>query len=191
MELLKIWPYGVMVIAVVIAAVTDLRTGKIRNWTTYSAIAIGLVGHTLFSGLGGGDSATMPELGLIGSAAGLAVGFGPMLLAWLAGGIGGGDAKLMAGVGALAGWEFAVDAMFYGFAVAAVMALVVMIRHGLFKSTMGRIWRFIALAMMRAKPADPAAPESRKIAFGIALCIGSAIALVIKMTAVFNAPTAL
>ena len=174
MELVKTWPYGVMVITLLVAAVTDFRTGKIYNWLTYPAVAVGLVGHTLLGGLGGGDYST---LGLGGSLAGLAVGFVPMLLAWMAGGIGGGDAKLMAAVGALGGWQFALSAMFFGFAVAAVMALAVMIRHKLVKRTMGRIWRFMSLVVVRARPADPAGPESRKIAFGIALCIGSAIAL--------------
>ncbi len=174
MELLKMWPCGVMVITLLVAAVTDFRTGKIYNWLTYPAIAAGLVGHTLFGGLAGNQY----DIGLVGSAAGLAVGFIPMLLVWMAGGIGGGDAKLMAAIGALTGSAFAVSAMFYGFATAAVMALVVMIRHKLVKRTMGRVWRFIGLAMMRGKPADPASPDSRKIPFGIALCVGSAIALV-------------
>ena len=35
----------------------------------------------------------------------------------------------------------------------------------------------MSLVVVRGRPADPAGPESRKIAFGIALCIGSAIAL--------------
>ncbi len=174
MELLKTWPYGVMVITLLVAVVTDLRTGKIYNWLTYPVVAVGLIGHTLVGGLGGSDY----SIGLAGSLAGLAVGFAPMLLAWMAGGIGGGDAKLMAAVGALAGWTFALSAMFFGFAVAALMALAVMIRHKLVKQTMGRIWRFISLVIVRGRPADPAAPESRKIAFGIALCVGSAIALV-------------
>jgi len=110
--------------------------------------------------------------------AGLAVGFGPLLVAWLAGGIGGGDAKLMAAVGAMTGWEFTLTAMFYGFAVAALMGLAVMLRRRILRRTLLRVLRFLYLAFTPARPADPSAPDSPKIAFGLALCIGSAITLV-------------
>ena len=57
------------------------------------------------------------DIGLAGSAAGFAVGFLPLLLVWLAGGIGGGDAKVMRGR-VLTGWRFTLAAMMYGFAAA-------------------------------------------------------------------------
>ncbi len=165
---------GVLAIALVIAAVTDILRQKVYNWTTYPAIAIGLIWHALAGGLVG-DAA---QLGLGGSLLGLAAGFLPMLVFWLAGGIGGGDAKLMGAVGALAGWRFALSAMFYGFLIAAVMAMAVMIRRRILKRTLGRIWRVLYLALTPSRPAGPTTEESPKIAFGLALCIGSALALV-------------
>jgi len=177
-QLLNMWPYCVMAVVLIVAAITDFRTGKVFNWITYPAIGVGLVGHTLLGGFGGSEWSGEWSMGLLGSLAGLAVGFLPLLLAWLAGGIGGGDAKLMGSVGALAGWQFAVSAMFYGFAVAALMAIAVMIRERAVKRTMGRVWRFVAVAFMRGKPADPAGPGSRKIPFGTALCVGSAVAMI-------------
>ena len=111
------WAYAALAVVLVAASVTDIRAGKIYNSITYPAIAVGLIGHTFVGGLAG----TGHSPGLVGALAGLAVGFGPLLVAWLAGGIGGGDAKLMAAVGALTGWEFTLTAMFYGFAVAAMM----------------------------------------------------------------------
>jgi len=171
------WAYGVLAVVLVVASVTDIRSGKIYNSITYPAIAAGLIGHTLVGGLGGHDQ----SLGLVGSLAGLVVGFGPLLLAWLAGGIGGGDAKLMAAVGALAGWSFTLPAMFYGFAIAAAMALVVMLRRRIARRTLARILRFLYLVCTPARPAGPSAPDSPKIAFGLALCIGSGIALVERL----------
>ena len=151
-----------------------VRQGKVRNIVTYPAVVIGLVGHALTGGVGpGGD----PDLGLLGSLSGFAVGFLPLLVAWLAGGIGGGDAKLMGAVGALTGWRFAVAAMFYGFAVAGIMAIVIMLKRRITKETFGRILRWLYLAFTPARPADPATAESPTIPFGLALCIGSAIAL--------------
>lgn len=171
------WGYGVLAVVLIAASVADVRSGKIYNCITYPAIAAGLIGHTLVGGLGGDDEA----LGLIGSLAGLVVGFGPLLLAWLAGGIGGGDAKLMAAVGALAGWSFTLPALFYGFVIAALMALVVMVRRRIVRRTLARVLRFLYLVVTPARPADPSTPESPKIAFGLALCIGSGVALVERL----------
>ncbi len=169
----KYWFLAFMGVVLLVAAIVDVRKGKIYNWITYPAIAVGLIGHTLFGGLGGSET----QLGLAGSLAGLAVGFGLMFVAWLAGGIGGGDVKLMAAVGALGGWRFALAAMFYGFAVAALMALVVMLHQRILRKTLGRVFRFVFLLAVRAKPGDPAGEDSPKVAFGVALCIGAALAV--------------
>lgn len=164
----------VLAAALVSAAVTDLRSGRIYNWITYPAIAAGLVGHTLFGGLAGNAAA----MGLSDALLGMATGFGPMLVVWLMGGIGGGDAKLSAAVGALAGWRFALATMFYGLIVAAAMAVIVILHRRVARRTVMRIFRFLYLIFTPAKPADPAGEDSPKIPFGLALCIGAALALV-------------
>lgn len=168
------WAYGVLVAVLVAAAVADVRTGKIHNFITYPAIAIGLIGHTLVGGLAGEPG----RIGLVGALAGFAVGFGPLLAAFLAGGIGGGDVKLMGAVGALAGCRFALSAMFFGFLAAGVMALIVMIGKRVLKRTLLRVGRFFLLALTPGGAADPAAPDSPKVPFGLALCIGSFAALI-------------
>ena len=171
------WAYGVLAVALVVASWTDIKCGKIYNWLTLPAVLIGLAGHAIFGGLTGGSP---PEfrIGLSGSAIGLAVGYLPLMVAFLAGGIGGGDAKLMGAVGALTGWRFALSAMLYGFIVAAVMAIIVMLVKRITRQTLRRIWRSIVLAVGARQMTDPATPESPKIPFGLALCIGSGIALV-------------
>jgi prepilin peptidase CpaA len=166
------WSFGVLAVVVVAAAVADLKTARIYNVITYPAAAAGLIGHALVGGLTGTDDV----MGLAGAAAGLAMG-SVLILAWLAGGIGGGDVKLMAAVGALMGWRFTLSAMFWGFLVAALMAVIVMIRKRIVLRTLGRIWRFVILAFTPGKPASPAMADSPKIPFGLALCIGSAISV--------------
>jgi len=172
-HLFEMWAYGVLALVLVAAAVVDVRTGKIHNWITYPAVAAALIGHYF----GGTELLSNRRLGVDGALIGLTVGFLPLFLAWKAGGIGGGDAKLMAAVGALTGWKFALATLFYGFAVAGVMALLVMLRRRIVKRTVGRVWRFVVLTLMRAGPEDPAGADSPKIAFGLALCIGAALEL--------------
>jgi len=172
-----VWAYGVLAATLMVASATDVRCGKIYNWTTYPAIAAGLVGHALAGGLLG-RGGLVGGMGLPGALAGLAVGFGPLLLAWMAGGIGGGDAKIMGAVGALAGWRFALTALFYGLAVAAVMALVILVSRRMMVRTLGRIGRFLLLWFLKAKPPSPATEQSPTVPFGLALCIGAAVGLI-------------
>ena len=172
---MPLWSAGAMAALVVAAAAVDLRSGKVPNWLTYPAILLGLAGHALAGGLRGEGG----QLGLTGAAAGLAVGFVPLLVCWLAGGIGGGDVKLMAAIGALGGWEFAIGAMLYGFIAAALMAIAVMIRRRVVRRTLRRIFHTMVLLITPgAKPADPTGAESPRIPFAVALCLGSVAALV-------------
>ena len=169
------WAYPLLAAALAVAATTDLRRHKIYNWTTYPAILVGLVGHALVGWLAKDPRA----MGLGGALAGLGIGMGPLALAWLVGGMNAGDIKLMGAVGALAGWRFAVEAMFFGFVVAVIMAFVIMIRHRVLKETLGRIFRYLALSFTPAKPEikSVSAPGSRKVPFGFALCLGALAAL--------------
>ena len=169
----KMWAYGVLAVVLIAAAVDDVRTSKIHNWITYPGVLVGLIGHCF-----GGVDLHGSQLGFVGALIGLLVGFGPMFIAWRVGGVGGGDAKLMGAVGALAGWEFALASLFYGFAIAGVMAFIVMLRRRILRRTLGRVWRFLVLAVMRAKPGDPSEADSPTIAVGLALAIGAALELV-------------
>jgi len=168
-----VWQYFVLAAVLVIAAVTDLRSGKVYNWLTYPAIAVGLIGHTLLGGWGGAD-----KMGLLGAAGGLAAGFLPMLAAYLAGGLGGGDAKLMGAVGALAGWRFAISAMFFGLLIAALMALGVLLYKRMLADTFKRLGRFVFLLLTPGKPADPTTPDSPKVPVSLAFAMGAGVALV-------------
>ncbi|MGC9453610.1 MAG: A24 family peptidase [Phycisphaerae bacterium] len=168
------WPFVVLGVVVTVSAVTDVRSGRVPNYVTYTGIAVGLIAHTLLGGLRGAEAG----MGLYGSLAGFAAGFLPMLAVWLAGGIGGGDAKLMGAVGALTGWRFALSALFYGLLVALLLAAIVMLRKRIVRRTLRRLFRFLVLMMTPSRPADPAAGQSEKVPFALALCIGSAAALV-------------
>jgi Flp pilus assembly protein protease CpaA len=177
------WAYGVLVVALAAAAIDDVRTGKIHNWITYPAILIGLIVPAIVLLL----ELFYPEVGArfsglrlrLGDALiGLLVGFVPMFVAWRVGGVGGGDAKLAAAIGVLAGWKFALATLFYGFAVAGVMALIVMLQRRIFRRTVGRVWWFVVQAVLRNKPDDPSSEDSPTIAIGLALAIGGAIVMV-------------
>ena len=169
------WAYVLLGLTLIVASVTDVRSHKIYNWTTYPAIVAGLIGHTLLGGLTGQGSVA---LGLAGSLAGLAVGFLPLLIVYLSGGLNAGDVKLMGAVGALTGWRFTLEAMFLGFLAAALIAIVLLLRRRMLVATLRRVGQFLLMAAARTRPPDPASAESPKVAFGLALSLGAAAALV-------------
>ena len=160
----EVWPWAMLAAVLVAAAVLDVWRGRIPNALTYPAVGVALAGHAL----GGG---------LTDSLIGLAAGFVPMLVLWLTGGIGGGDAKLLAAVGALAGWRFSVATMLYGFIAAGLMAVGILVRRRIVRQTVRRMARSVALAMVPGPKADPATPQSPKVPFGLALCLGAAEAV--------------
>lgn len=101
----------VMVVALAVVLVTamwtDLRSSRIPNWLTFSAIGFALGVHAWL----GGFSAALFSL------AGLGAGLGLFLILYVSGSIGAGDVKLMAAVGALIGP--------YGAFISGVLTLIV------------------------------------------------------------------
>ena len=87
----------VMVVALAVVLVTaigtDVRSSRIPNWLTFSAMGFALVVHPWLGGL----------QEAIFSLAGLGAGLGLFLILYVSGSIGAGDVKLMAAVGAIVG----------------------------------------------------------------------------------------
>lgn len=116
MELLIV----VLVTVVLSAAVyTDLRSSRIPNWLTFTAMGLGLVAH---AGMAGWE-------GLFFCFAGLTVGLGLFLLPYMSGSIGAGDVKLLCAVGAMLGPYGALAAGVLAIVLGGVYALAAMTYH--------------------------------------------------------------
>jgi len=102
--------YGVLYSALLVVAGTDLTHKIIPNVITFPGILVGLI-----------SSATILPLGLVNALVGLLVGGGILwVLAWASPylfgkeGMGGGDIKLLAMIGAFLGWKPAVMTIMLG-----------------------------------------------------------------------------
>ena len=103
-----------------VACVTDIRSRRVPNWLTFSAASVGVLAQSLVS-VGDG-----PISGLVGVVAGLAVFFPFFAL----GGLGAGDVKLMAALGAWLGWQDTVWTAAYGAIAGGVIAVALGLQSG-------------------------------------------------------------
>jgi prepilin peptidase CpaA len=124
-------PLIVVLAAVLVAAVTDLWKFKVHNLLTLPLLLTGLIYHTVV----GGMSETGWAVGFMSSLLGVLCGSGVLLLLYVMGGMGAGDVKLMAGVGA---W-LALPLTFYVFVASALAggayAVVLVVANGRIRET--------------------------------------------------------
>jgi prepilin peptidase CpaA len=152
----------------VVAAVIDGLTLKVPNWLTYSFAALGLGASLAPGGLTPAESA----LGLL---AGLAV----LLPLYAIGGMGAGDVKLMAGVGAWVGPFVTLGAFVATVLVGGAIGLGMMLASGRFFTHAHRmcaIGREILEVRDPARLSEAAAarkPTMTLLPYGIPMAIGS------------------
>ncbi|MCX5653376.1 MAG: A24 family peptidase [Planctomycetota bacterium] len=169
-----IWQYVAWVVlaaVLVAAAVFDLRRGTVYNWLTYPAIVAGLALGAI-QGFAAGDTAG----GLIDHLIGFGFGFGILLVAYVVGGMGGGDVKLMGAVGALLGWrDWAVlDAVVYSFLVGAALGLILMVWRGRVRIVLRRLWMAVRILPLPTATLDEATgTPTLHVPFGFAVCVGT------------------
>lgn len=108
------WPIWVVTITLVVAAVIDGLKLKVPNWITFPMIVSGWIYSATLSPYAGWEGLTYS---LIGTVVGLAL----LLPAYAIGGMGAGDVKLLAGVGA---WVWGTTTL-YAFAVSAVIGGII------------------------------------------------------------------
>ncbi len=155
----------------VIAVYTELAEKKIYNWVTIPAFCIGVILHGFLEGWPG----------LLFSLIGCAVGAGIFFVAYLLGGMGGGDVKLIGAIGALAGYIFVMRAIFYSALIGAVMAIVVMAKRGSLKAGFRRIAQLFAVFFSPStRKAVLSAAEPQEIPYGLAIVLGTFLVLLKK-----------
>ena len=116
------WHIWLVSMVLVVAAVIDGWKLKVPNWITFPMVISGWVYSTVYFGWAG--------LGwsLLGTVVGLAL----LLPAYAIGGMGAGDVKLLAGVGA---WVWGT-VTFYAFCVSAIVGGVIALAMVLYAPTM-------------------------------------------------------
>lgn len=152
-------------LVVTIAIVTDLRSRRIPNALTFPALAAALIVRFAFQG--------WPGLGLaLGGAVAAPV---VLLLIHFGRGIGMGDLKLAAAVGAFFGPVPAVVAMLATAVLGGLLALALLMRRGQLLAELFSLF-LIGLPFFRNRETDPpasASPATTTMPYGVAIGIGS------------------
>jgi prepilin peptidase CpaA len=153
------------------AAVCDLRTGRIPNALTFGAAAAGLIFSTATAGL----------FGLLTSLVGCLVGLVLFLPLFALRGMGGGDVKLLAAVGAWLGPLGALHAALWAALAGGVLAVVVALSSGYLSEAIRNLLAMVAV--WRTVGPSPIAgvtlTESRgpRLAYAVPIGIGALVAL--------------
>ncbi len=169
------WPYWFVTAFVIVAAYIDGKELRVPNKITYPMIIAGWIYSMIAYQLTGEGW----YVGLGWSLAGTAVGLATLLPAYSIGGMGAGDVKMMAGIGA---WIYCTDT-FYAFCVSAIVGALLSVGMILWAKQGRKHWDqffFIFNEIMTVKNPETLATiaaerksSMRLLPYGIPIAIGT------------------
>jgi prepilin peptidase CpaA len=163
------WHVKVVCVLLIWAAYIDGKQLRVPNWLTFPMVLSGLIYSTWVGGWEGlGD-------GLLGMLVGLAT----LLPLYAVGGMGAGDVKLMAGMGAWLGAAVTWNAFVVSVIVGGVMALAMVLWRRSWKKHYGNFLMILLEFLTVKSPqqlsqiAAERKPQMLLLPYGIPICIGS------------------
>jgi prepilin peptidase CpaA len=166
-----------MVAACAVGALVDLRTGNIPNWLTLGLLAVAPLSHAAVA-WSSRHSWASALTALAASLGGAAVSAMLPLFLYRVGGLGLGDVKLFASIGATCGAFVGLYAQTYAYVLAMVYALALVAYRGKLAATLSNVR---GLVTPRAPVGAPASEPARRtsfteVRFGPAIAAGMCVA---------------
>jgi prepilin peptidase CpaA len=164
-------PHLVALVVALAGCVTDLRTRRIPNALTFSAAAAAVAFHGLDAGFAGVGH----------SLAGLAVGLVLFLPLFALRGLGGGDVKLLAALGAWIGPGAAVWMALWTAIAGGPLALAVALSRGYLRKALENVWSllmFWRVVGIRPHPSvNLSAPGAPRLPYALPIAVGLVVTL--------------
>ena len=153
------------------ACVTDLRTRRVPNALTLGAAGAAVVFHTL----------SHAGLGLPFALSGWGLGLLVFLPLFAVRGIGGGDVKLLAALGAWLGPSMVLWIAAYAAIAGGVFALVVSARHGYTRQAFSNVWGLLSYWRVMGVKTHPGltldATSAPRLPYAVPMAAGLGITL--------------
>lgn len=163
------WPVKLVSVILIVAAYIDGKELRVPNWITFPMVLSGLVANAWMFGWEGFAS------GLIG----MCVGLLTLLPLYSVGGMGAGDVKLMAGIGAWLGGWVTVYAFIVSAVLGGLMAIVMAVASGKLRKHYENFFMIMFEFKQVKNPRELSqiAAERKSsmllLPYGIPICIGS------------------
>jgi prepilin peptidase CpaA len=166
----------VLLLAVaLIAAVWDIRTRRIPNWLVLSGLLLGfLLNGFLFYGPG-----------LLRAAAGFGLALLIYVPMYILRGMGGGDVKLMAALGAIAGWRLWLGIFILTGILGGILAIVLTLAKGRLRKTLWNVGFIVSELLYFRAPhltraeLDVGSPKAVTLPHGAVIALGVVSVLVL------------
>lgn len=160
----------VAVLAIVsAAAIWDVTTRRLPNGLTIGAAIIAIAIHAVVGGWSG----------VLTSASGWCVGFALFFPLFVLGGMGAGDVKLLAAIGAWLGPSGALWTGFYGALAGGAAAVVISVIHGYSWTAFGNILRMLqAWSYGRIRAVEGVTLESNagpRVPYAVPIAVGAVL----------------
>ncbi|WP_053361540.1 prepilin peptidase [Bacillus sp. FJAT-27251] len=110
---------SILITVLLVSLITDVKKRKILNIVTIPSTLIGITYYSITLGLSG----------FLFSGQGFLVGLSLLLIPYLLGGMGAGDIKLMAAIGALMGTTFVFYSFLYTALIGGVIAILLLFKQ--------------------------------------------------------------
>lgn len=162
----------ILVMVLSICFVTDLKQQRIYNKVIFPALTGVLVFHIITSGFNG------LKLSLIGFLVGLTL----LIIPYFLGGIGAGDVKLLALIGAIKGSSFVLNTALYMAVIGGIIALIIIISNGALMKVLKELWLWFysLLCGIKYRLEFPTSSFLKKYPYGVAIVGGAFICLIFK-----------
>jgi len=157
-----------LALGLIIAAVTDVRFGRIPNWLTFSLAIFGITAHTFFEGW----------VGFVFSVEGLGFGIGCLLFFYIMGGMGAGDVKFLGSIGAVVGTPAVLQVFLATALLGGLYSLATMIRLGGWRYTWNRVVSLLTTIVLTKKvpKADMSVGAEPKLRYALVIGLGTILA---------------
>ena len=162
-----------LVVFLALSVLSDLRTRRIPNLLSGAAMIAGLLMNATFSGVSG----------VYASLAGAALAIGILVWPFAAGGLGGGDVKMMGAVGAFVGPRLAIMGLVIGMILGGIIMAVHLVRLGRLREKLASLRTMVTVAAgsRSLRPLMVRADDEAVVAlpYSVPLALGTVSALIL------------